>query len=317
ADAARFLRYAGILCRHADRLRAVALLEQSAAIYRKLEDQLNLGAVLAMLGGEYVYLGRHDEAKATLDEAWTLLSGSNRIKSLLTIMMNCGNLARNRNDIAEAVRCLTIAGDMAEQMKDALRQNIVLFNLGELEFRRGTIDQAIEYARASANGLRAAGEHYQLARPLTNLAAYLVVRGDHAEALISAEEALPLLIKERGHWLWIHLQLWAAFAALAGLYAESAQLIGWVDAEQARTKEIREPTEQRVYDLHRALLTANVTPEILAAWVAKSARWSEDDAIDYTLHRIVSSDRLNLLRSSPEEPSGGGSNTAGSADSGA
>jgi tetratricopeptide (TPR) repeat protein len=293
------------------------LLEQSAAIYRKLEDHLNLGAVLAMLGGEYIYFGRHDEAKATLDEAWTLLSGSNRIKSLLTIMVNCGNLAWIRNDITEAMRCLTVAGDMAEQMKDVLRQNIVLFNLGELEFRRSAIDQAIEYARASANGLRAAGEHYQLARPLTNLAAYLTIRGDYTEALIPAEEALPLLIKERGHWLWIHLQLWAAFAAFAGLYAESAQLIGWVDTEQARTQEIREPTEQRVYDLHRALLTANVTPDTLAACIAKSARWSEDDAIDYTLHRIVSSDRLNLLRSTPKEPSGGGSNTAGSADSGA
>jgi predicted ATPase len=43
ADAARFLRFAGILCRHADRKRTVTLLEQSAAIYRKLEDWLSPG----------------------------------------------------------------------------------------------------------------------------------------------------------------------------------------------------------------------------------------------------------------------------------
>jgi predicted ATPase/DNA-binding winged helix-turn-helix (wHTH) protein len=317
SDAARLLKYAGSLRRHTDRVGAVTLLKRAATIYRKAKDRPNLGSVMSLLGGNYIYLGMHEEAKAALDEAWKTLSGTNHIKSLQNIMNDSGNLALIRNDIAEAVRCRTIAADMAEQMKDILRQNIALFNLGELEFRRGAIDQAIECAWESASNLRTAGEYYQLARPLTNLAAYLTIRGDHAESRRCAEEALPLLIKERGHWLRLHLQLWAGFAALAGQYAEAAQLIGWVDGEQARTKEIREPTEQAHYDMIWALLTANVKPDDLAAWTSRGARWSEEYTVDYTLRRIVSSGRSNLLSSTDEEPSGSRGDTAGLADSGA
>jgi predicted ATPase/DNA-binding winged helix-turn-helix (wHTH) protein len=289
-DVARLLRYAGILCRHTDRLRTVTLLTKSAAIYRKQKDRLNLGAVLAVLGGEYVYLGRHDDAKAKLDEAWKILSSSNRTKSLWNILNDGGNLAMMRNDIVEARRCLSVAIEFADRIKDTLRRNITTFNLGELEFRCGSIDEAIECASEAASGLRAAGEQFQLSRPLTNLSTYLTLRGDHAEARRYAEEALPLLVKERGHWLRLNLQVWAALAALAGLYAPAAQLIGWVSAEYVRTGEIREPTELALHEKLRALLTANVRPEDIETWTARGGRWDEDFAVDFTLRRIMSAE---------------------------
>jgi predicted ATPase/DNA-binding winged helix-turn-helix (wHTH) protein len=317
ADAALVLRHAAILCRHTDRLRSVKLLKQAATIYRKLKDKLSLGAVLAMLGGEYIYLGLHKEAKAALDQAWKLLSGSNRVKSLQDIMTSSGNLAWIRNEIAEAVRCLAIAGAMAEQLQDDLRKNIVLNNLAELECRRDALVPAMEHAQDSADGLRAAGERYRLAQPLTNLAAYKILDGDHADALIPAREALPILIEESGHWLWIHLQIWACAAALAGLVVEAAQILGWSDGVQARTKEIREPTEQKIDDITRAIVTAKLKPSDLESFLVKGAHWSEAHAVDYLMRRIVSSDRLTLLRNRSTEPSGSQDAPAKSAASGA
>ncbi|MGB8840842.1 MAG: winged helix-turn-helix domain-containing protein [Aliidongia sp.] len=289
ADAARMLRFTGVLYRHTDRIRAAKLLKQSATIYRKSKDKLNLGAVLAMLGGEYIYLGRHEEAKKALDEAWKLLSGSNRIKSLQNVMNNCGNLALIRNDLAEAARCLDIAAHLAREMGDALRENINLLNLGELELRRGALDRAIECARTAARSLKSAGEVSFRAKALTNLAAYLTLRGDYAEARHHAVDDLPLVIQEGGPWRWIRIQVWGALAAAAGEIAPAAKVRGWVNAERAKAGEIIDPMQQALDDLVLKVLETHRQPEDIEIWTADGARWSAKYAVDFIMRRIITS----------------------------
>jgi tetratricopeptide (TPR) repeat protein len=150
ATAARALGYNGISWRDADRAKSVALKERSAALYRQIGDRLNLGSALSLLGGDLAYLGRYTEAKAVLDEARDLLASSNRLKSLWNIINELGVLAQLGNDIAEAVRCFGLGRELARTLKDVLREGIILFNLGEVEFRLGAIDRAIERARESA-----------------------------------------------------------------------------------------------------------------------------------------------------------------------
>jgi predicted ATPase/DNA-binding winged helix-turn-helix (wHTH) protein len=287
ADAARLLRYTGILWRYADRLRAVALLERSAALYRQIDERLSLGSVLSVVGQNCVYLGRRDDAKAALDEAREILSGSNRLKSLWNVMNDLGMFASIGNETTEAARCLEAAVDMAREANDVLRENIAIFNLGEVEFRRGAADRAIERARESAEALRAANHLSDYTRPLVNLAQYLTIRGEHAEARRHAESALRLLTQEGGRWLRLCLQLWALIAARENRFALAAQLIGWVDAEYARTGEIREPTEQAILDLLTPILDGKLTGEDYRAWFAEGARWSEDRAAEITLKRLV------------------------------
>jgi predicted ATPase len=113
ADAARLLRRAGTLWRGADRLQAVALTERSLAIYRRIDDRLNLGSTLAFLGNDYVFLGRHDEAKIVLDEARDLLTGTSFTKSLWAVMNDLGSLALFTDNTDEARRCYVIATDLA------------------------------------------------------------------------------------------------------------------------------------------------------------------------------------------------------------
>jgi|HubBroStandDraft_1064217.scaffolds.fasta_scaffold00046_52 predicted ATPase/DNA-binding winged helix-turn-helix (wHTH) protein len=287
AVAARALRYNGSLWREADRRRAVALMERSAALYRQIGDRLNLGSILSLLGGNYAYLGRHAEAKAALDEARELLAGSTRLKSLWNVMNELGNLARLVKDTDEAVRCFGLARDLARTLKDVVRESFVLFNLGEVEFRLGAIDRAIVRVRESAEIRRASGQPSYLARSLINLASYLTLRGDHAEARTHAEAALPRLIQDGGHWQRLGLQVLALHAALAGQHAFAAQLIGWVDADYVRTDEIREPTEQALRERLAGILAASLTPDDIRVWAAEGARWSPEYAVEFTLNRIL------------------------------
>jgi hypothetical protein len=74
ADAARVVRRAAILWRKTNRQCAVVLMERAAALYRQADDQQKLGATLGSLGGDYVYLGRHDKAKALHIEAHALFN---------------------------------------------------------------------------------------------------------------------------------------------------------------------------------------------------------------------------------------------------
>jgi tetratricopeptide (TPR) repeat protein len=287
AIAARALRYAGSLWREADRLRAVALLERSAALYRQIGDRPNLGTVQGLLGGNYYFLGRYDEAKAALDEARSILSGGNRLKSQINAMADLGNLAKDMNETDEARQYLVTALDLARKMKDVLRENNALLNLGDVEFRRGATDQAIECARDATKGFRAAGLNTFLARALTNLGEYQVLTDDRVGARNSAAEALSLLAGIGGHWLRLDLQTCALIAAQETRYSEAAQLQGFVEAGYVRTGESREPTEQKVYEAVMAILALHLTPEAIQALAAQGATWTDAGAVDFTLRQII------------------------------
>lgn len=287
ADAARLLRYSGSLWRHADRRHGLVLMERSAVLYHEIGDGLNLGSVLSLIGGNYTYLGRHEEAKAVLDQANNLLARGNRVKSLLTVNSELGVLAKMRNDTAAARSYQTIAREFARKAKDAVRENLLTVNLAEAEFIDGALDRAIERVTEAISGLRAAGLRSYLAPPLTNLAGYLLLRGDVAAARSHAEEALPMLIEQAGFWLRVGMEKWILIAALEGRLCEAAQLRGFVDAEYSRTGEFREQTEQALATAVDKILVSTLTPQDITIWAQEGARWSEVQAIDFLQRRIV------------------------------
>lgn len=287
ADAARLLKRAAMLWRLTDRQRAVATMARAAALYRQIDDRANLGAVLGLIGGDCAYLGRYNEAKDVLDEAQNLLVHSNRPKSLFAINIELGLLAKIRNDAVGARSYQTIARDFARKANDALRENIAIFNLAEAEFLDGSLDRAVERAIEAISGLRAAGLELYVAQPLTNLAAYLLLQGNVPAARSYAEEALPMLIEQAGHWLRLGLQGWAQIAALEGRYSEAAQLCGFVEAEYGRTGEIREQTEQALANAITEILASVLTQHDIEIWTLEGTGWSESQAIDFLQRRVV------------------------------
>jgi predicted ATPase/DNA-binding winged helix-turn-helix (wHTH) protein len=287
AVAARLLRRAGNLWYNSDRLRALALLERSAAIYRQLADPSKLAPVLGVIGILHTLLGRNASAKAALREAQEILSGSDDKKSLYSIMQNLGIIALNMNETDEARRYYGRALDLARALKDIPRETRVLLNLAEVEFAFGSLDLAVELSREAVNGLRSASTQSPLGFALCNLGSYLIAQGNAAEARPAAEEALSLVREEGGYVVCICLQQWALLGALEGRHKEAARLIGFVDAGYASSGEIRQPTERQISDRLSALLETALPSTDIRSCAAEGAHWSEARAVDFTFDRLI------------------------------
>jgi predicted ATPase len=286
-DSARLLKQAGMLWRRSERLRALALTERAVQLYRQTDDKPGLGAALGFAGGDYVFLGRYDEAKAALAEAQTLLAGSDRIKSSLRVTINLSSLAQRESRIDDAKSALLAARDLARTLKDPLREYIVINNLAVIDFDLGSLAQAAEHFRDAASGFRSIDQPAYLGPALVNLAACLALQGADAEARVQATEALALTRVDGGTWLRLCLERWAFLAVRAGQYAEAARLLGFVEAGYARSGEVRVVLSQRICEETTRLLAAHCRADDLRAWAEDGACWSEEQAADFAVRRLT------------------------------
>jgi predicted ATPase/DNA-binding winged helix-turn-helix (wHTH) protein len=287
AAAARLLRFAGGLWYSSDRQRALAHLERSAAFYCQLGDPANLGSVIGTIGGLYAFVGRHEAAEAVLCEAERILSPTRREKSLFNVMNSRGSLALIQHDPAKAQGYFSRALDLARAQKDAVREGQVLANLAEVEFGLGAVDRAVERGTEAVSRLRSVDRRSYLGWALVNLASYLIAGDSLSEARSIAAEALSLVRDEGGFIVLVCLQQWALLGALDGRHRAAAQLIGFVDAGLSRAGEIRQPTEQQIYQ-HLSRLLADGLPAVdRDALRDEGARWGEAEAVTFALNHLI------------------------------
>ena len=289
--AARFLRFSSYLWDSSDRRRTLTLLERSAAIYRQLNDQMDLAPVLATIGRLYAGQHRDADAEAVLCEAQELLSHTDRKKSLLGVVSTLASAAYHRRDVAEAMRQLTRALELARSLKDTVRVANILANMAENEFLQGAVDRAEGRGREALAIMRSTNRQSHREWALVNLASYLIAQGNIAEARSLAEEALSEARGTGGLIVRICLQLWALIGALEGRHEAAACLAGFVDRSYAASGETREPTEQLIYGELRRKLAANVPASRIEACAADGAGWDEHQAVSFAVDRLVSSGR--------------------------
>jgi DNA-binding winged helix-turn-helix (wHTH) protein len=294
ADAARLLRYGGMLWREADRPRALDLLERSAAIYRRLHDLANLGPVLGLIGDAQLHLGRHANARKTLEEAEAILNKTDQTKALWNVLNALGLLSSMENSPSDATKYFGLARDLAQMLHDKLREFIVVLNLGELEFGLGAIDRAIERAKEAQIGLRDSPISYRV-RPLVNLATYSMLRGRREEARGYAAEAIGLATGEGGYWLRLCLQVWALIAAQNELYAEAARLLGFIERQFTLFGEARQPAEQRIHTMILEILGTRLSPDSISVWTADGGKWKEEHAIEFVVERLMPAEQTAAL----------------------
>lgn len=289
SDAAWLLHQAGMLIRETDRGRSLLLFQRAEAIYRQLRDQRRLGAIKALIGGTFLFMGNHEAARAALLEAEKLLRLTVQTKALLNALNDLGTLCSQTGEAAEAVRYYTLGRDLARMLGDNLREGVILMNLGDVEFRAGATDRALEWAAEAARQLRSVSSPYE-ARPLVNLATYEVLRGSLGRARKHVAAALNLLRAEDGYWLRICLQVCAAIALGSNRPADAARLVGFVDADFKRSGETRQATEAELYAELWRQLDAMVGRDRLAQWLSEGARWTESNAIRHVHGQLIAQD---------------------------
>jgi DNA-binding winged helix-turn-helix (wHTH) protein len=295
-DAAGALYYAGVLIREADRPRSLALFERAAALYQRLQKRDRLGDVFGLIGGTQLFLGRYEAARASLHQAEKILILADQSKALLNVFNDLGNLATLQQRPQEAIRYFGQARDIARLLNDPVRESYIILNIGELEFGQGAVDRAIERASEAAAGLASAPVSYRL-RPIVNLAIYHAIAGNLGKAKKSAKEAIGLSASDGGHWLRLCLQVWAYLAARSGQAADAARLLGFVEALFVKIGEVRDASDQQLYDRLMRKLRASLTSDSLDVWRNEGGYWSEAQAVQWVKDKIAAPEKTATTRS--------------------
>jgi tetratricopeptide (TPR) repeat protein len=286
-DTARLMYCGGLLIRDTDRRQALEYFGRSVVIYRQRCDIWNLGSSLAMLGETQLYLGDYALAKANLEEARKILIATDRFKHLWTALNNLGILSNMSGDKKEALYYFDLARDLGRNMKDDLREFLILMNIAELDFSGGAIDRAIDRAQEARRGLRFAPVSFR-SRPVINLAIYEATRTSTARARAYAEEALKMMNTDEGYWLRLLLLVWSFVAAKEGQHSVSARLYGFVSEQFARFGETWQLPEATLRDSIIKLLSENLPADSLEIWRQEGSRWSAARAVEYVKDYLVS-----------------------------
>jgi len=291
AAAARCMLRAGTAWRESRMARALPLYEQSASIYRQLDDQPNLASALALMGHLLAYFGRYAESKTVLDEALAILATRDYKKALQAALTNLGILAALTNDPAGARDHFVRALEVARQLRDAFREGNVYIDLAEVEFSHGSVARAVELARDSVRRLRSVDTTSGAAlwSALHNLGSYLIVQGNLTEARPISEELLSAVESgiAQGHFRTMCLLQWALLGALEGRCEEAAQLLGFVDAAYANSGEPREPTEQKLHEHVNKRLEVALPVDQIQARAKEGANWSEAAAVAFACNHLA------------------------------
>lgn len=194
------------------------------------------------------------------------------------IAARLGLLDEARECCAQALSLMTALGE--EQEANTIRMRI---SMGELEYRAGHVERALEYAAAAVAAARRIGWRHREANALINLAAYRLTLGDVAGGLENAREALAL-----AHWaspviIATAIQHLATAAALRGDAARGARLCGYVDAWYRSEECERDGTERRTAEILTSALREKLTDDELSALGAEGAQFTDEEAADEAL----------------------------------
>ena len=286
ALAGRLLNYAAVFCLFLDDPKGLALAERAAALCRECDERPGTATALVTAAQYEIGQGRYAEAKAHLLEARHLFAGRSLKKSQLRLSGIFGLVSSCLDEVTDARRYYLEALKLARAVKSRM-ETAILTNLGQLEYVSGNIDRAIELGRTALDRCNSQLGYDNVVLASAHLGELLIAKGQLSEARAQLEEALSILI-DRGNYPSLGcLQPWAGLAGLEGRLTEAAQLIGFLDAERDRRGRVLNPGERPFYDRLMGILEAGLPSAELAAWKALGAQWSEAEAIQFVVDRLL------------------------------
>jgi tetratricopeptide (TPR) repeat protein len=246
-------------------------------MYERTGDRVEHGAALAGLGQLLALFGSTDEAAEVLGAARRVLDGTGATRRLGTCAIAYGmlytSLARwdaARDEYALAVSLFQSIG--ADRMATA-----ALYNMADLLWNAGALEEAIETVRNSLALARRCGALSFIGASAGSLAGMLIERGALDEAAAVAREAIPVCREdEYVDWLFDHLAL---RAAKGGRMDDAARLLGYAGRNGAE----RQTAELRAVETLKDILGRHLAPERLGRLTAEGRLLGDDQATELAL----------------------------------
>jgi tetratricopeptide (TPR) repeat protein len=284
--AARLLRCSAWSLHFMDRPLSRARALQAAELAQEAGDPLERGFALANATRHAVFLGLYDEARSLVDEARQCMAQAQSGKLGGQVELAGGVLAMGLDDPIEARRCYLKALDHARSLSDRTLECFALINLAEAEFAGGDAKRAIEVARqALERPVSDDGGGYGWLR--ITFATFLSVAGDLRSAREAGVRALAVAREVGGHQLRYCMQQWTLLGAREGRAGDAAALQGFVDASYRAAGQKRQRAERMVYGATLAALREALGEDELDTVMAEGSSWRQDEALAFTLNRLV------------------------------
>jgi predicted ATPase/Tfp pilus assembly protein PilF/DNA-binding XRE family transcriptional regulator len=238
-------------------------------------------ASLYQMGLGFLEVGCIEDAETANDRALRLCqeSGSTRSLRYAIALDMRARVAARRDRVDEARQYYTKAFSLMTALGDEHEAILIRINMGELEYRAGHFQQALEFAESAVVAARRIGSRPREMTALTNSAACRLALGDLDGARTDAREALALGGEASPIEVAVAIQHLATVAALGGGASRGARLSGYVDEWYRSEGCERALTERRTYEILMTALRENLTDAEIEPLAAEGARFSEEQAV--------------------------------------
>lgn len=252
--------------------------ERAVTLFRALDDTQNLGSAIAAFGYASLMLGNIAEADTSIQEALQLVESARRPRALAAAwsVKFCVEARLKSPTLRatgmKAVRlCEVVGADRAALVVSA--------NLVEAVLELGDVDAAISGGQELIVRLRDTYHTDILGYVLGLVSSALTFRGDPAQALTTAQEAVPLL-RDEGMLFWFFDHM-ALGLASAGQIRDAALVSGYADSLFREFSRPREPIGQEAVKRLSEVLRTSLPSDEAEQLRGMGKNLSEDQVIAF------------------------------------
>lgn len=248
-----------------------------------VEDDALLAKAQVGLGFAFARAGRLDDSVQEYTKGLPGLKRAGHKKQVARCLLWWAITHVVRGEPEAAKQKFAEALTVAKGLADTEITNLVLGNLGELDFQQGHVDTAISYCEEVLENRRLTGTTVGNANTWANLTAYRLASGDHAGCRLAARCAFDVGRQHETILIAFAIQHLCVIAAREGKAPLAARLLGYVEKVVLAAEFVREPTEKWSYGELMRALREKLSDDEIAALGAEGATWNEEQAIEAAL----------------------------------
>lgn len=247
---AKVLHVAGMLAENIGEFaRPAALLEESLALYRKLDDGTGAAQTLVLLGRIRTDQGEYAQARALLAESLALGKTEQNIWAITWGLMSLGDTAFSTVELKQAEQYFQQALTLCLEQEDRFAGAWAIVNLGRVAEQLGDDRQAQTNYLEGVATFRQLGQGRDSADVYLELGRLARRHGHAAQAQSYYAESLTVLGELRDkRRLPVCLEGIAGLASMVGQPARAAQLFGAADAWREAVGLPLPPVERATYE---------------------------------------------------------------------